>query len=92
MQTITTKYAGPTNTRGSRILVKSWIKNKSVGWAYSLNSEDNHKAAALQLVQAINADRVEKGHGDYQWQIIASGSLPDGKGNAYVIDLVEATK
>ena len=90
MQTITTKYAGPTNSRGSRILVKSWIKNKAVGWTYSLNAEDNHKAAALQLVQAINADRVAKGIGDYQWYIIAEGSLPDGKGNAYIIDLKEA--
>lgn len=92
MQTITTKFAGPTDTKGSRILVKSWIKSKSVGWAYSLNSEDNHKAAALQLVQAINAERLAKGIGDYQWQIIAEGSLPDGKGNAYIIDLKEATK
>lgn len=92
MQTITTKYAGPTNTRGSRVIVKSWIKNKSVGWAHSLNAEDNHKAAALQLVQAINAERIEKGYGDYQWQIVAGGGMPDGKGNAYIIDLVEVVQ
>ena len=87
MQTITTSYAGPTNTRGSRILVKSWLKNKAFGWDHSLNSEENHKAAAQQLVDVLNADRIKA---DYQWTIVAGGSMPDGKGNAYIIDLIEA--
>lgn len=90
MQTITTAYAGPTNTKGSRVMVKSWLKNKAFGWDYSLNSEDNHKTAAQQLVDILNSDRVNKGYGDYHWVIIASGSMPDGKGNAYIIDLIEA--
>jgi hypothetical protein len=89
MQTITTSYAGPTNTRGSRILTKSWLKNKAFGWEYSLNSEANHKAAAQQLVDVLNADRVKSGYADFQWSIIAEGSMPDGKGNAYIIDLIE---
>jgi hypothetical protein len=90
MQTITTSYAGPTNTRGSRVLVKSWLKNKAFGWDYSLSSEANHKAAAQQLVDVLNVDRVAKGYGDFQWSIVAGGSMPDGKGNAYIIDLIEA--
>lgn len=87
MQTITTEYKGPTNTKGSRILVKSWLKNKSVAWDCSLSSEDNHKAAAQALVDALNAGRVENRTDKQQWQIIAAGSMPDGKGNAYIIDL-----
>ena len=90
MQTITTSYAGPTNTRGSHVLVKSWLKNKSFGWDYSLNSEENHKAAAQQLVEVLNADRAKQCYDDFQWSIVAGGSMPDGKGNAYIIDLIEA--
>ncbi len=90
MQTITTSYAGPTNSRGCRVLVKSWMKNKAFGWDYSLNSEENHKAAAQQLVDVLNADRIKNGYADFQWSIVASGSMPDGKGNAYIIDLIEA--
>lgn len=89
MQTITTTYAGPTNTKGSRIMAKSWLKNKAFAWDHALNSEENHKVAAQALVDALNADRVKNGHGDYQWVIIAAGSMPDGKGNAYIIDLQE---
>ena len=90
MQTITTAYAGPTNTKGSRVMVKSWLKNKAFSWDHALNSEENHKAAAQQLVDILNSDRLKKGYSDYQWVIIANGSLPDGKGNAYIIDLIEA--
>ena len=90
MQAITTSYAGPTNTRRSRVLVKSWLKNKAFGWDYSLNSEENHKAAAQQLVDVLNADRAKQGYADFQWSIVAAGSLPSGSGNAYIIDLIEA--
>ncbi len=90
MQTITTQYAGPTNTKGSRVMVKSWLKNKAVSWDYALSSEDNHKAAAQALVDVLNADRVKNGYDDYKWEIVANGSMPDGKGNAYIIDLVKA--
>ena len=90
MQTITTSYAGPTNTRGTRVMAKSWLKNKAFGWDHALNSEANHKAAAQQLVDILNSDRAKQCHDDYQWQIVAAGSMPDGKGNAYIIDLIEA--
>ena len=90
MQTITTSYKGPTNTKGSRIMVKSWLKNKAFAWDYALNSEANHKAAAQQLVEVLNADRIKNGYADFQWSIVAAGSMPDGKGNAYIIDLIEA--
>lgn len=85
MQTITTEYKGPTNTKGSRIMAKSWLKNKSAAWDHALNSEDNHKAATQALVDELNAKRDGE---SYKWQIIAAGAMPDGKGNAYIIDLM----
>lgn len=90
MQTITTSYKGPTNTRGSRIMAKSWLKSKAFAWDHALNSEANHKQAAQQLVDVLNAQRLQCGDPAYKWSIVASGSMPDGKGNAYVIDLIEA--
>lgn len=90
MQTITTSYAGTTNTRGSRVMAKSWLKNKAFGWDHSLNAEDNHKQAAQQLVDVLNSDREDSGYSSFRWTIIAAGSMPDGKGNAYIIDLIEA--
>lgn len=87
MQTITTQYAGPTNTKGSRVMVKSWLKNKAVSWDYSQSSQDNHNQAAQTLINVLNADRAKNGYDDYLWNIVANSSMPDGKGNAYIIDL-----
>lgn len=68
--------------------MRSWLKNKTVAWDHSLNSEDNHKAAAQALVDALNAERKEVDWlSSMEWQILAAGSMPDGKGNAYIIDL-----
>lgn len=88
MQTITTEYKGPTNTKGARILVRSWLKNKTVSWDHALNSEENHKAAAYALIDEINGKRANANIDErHFWEIIAAGAMPDGKGNAYIIDL-----
>lgn len=84
MQTITTQFKGPTNHKGSRILVKSWLKNKTFNWDCKQSPEQNHDKAAQNLVDIINAERDE---GDYAWRIIGGGSLPDGRGNAYIVGL-----
>jgi hypothetical protein len=46
-QAITTKYLGPTNARGSRIQVSAAAGRMYVGYDHSLNSDENHRAAAL---------------------------------------------
>jgi hypothetical protein len=55
MQTILTKYIGPSNVKGSR--VKAWNSGKAasvvLSWDHSLNSEDNHKAAAQALAEKL---------------------------------------
>ena len=65
MQTIETKYHGPTNTRGSRIsaTASGCRKRVTVSYDHALNSENNHKAAALKLMEALNwTGRYVGGH------------------------------
>ena len=56
MQTIETKYHGPTNTRVSRIsaTASGCRKRVTVSYDHALNAENNHKAAALKLREALN--------------------------------------
>jgi hypothetical protein len=51
MQTITTKYVGPSNVKGSRIIATaSGNKTRAiVSYDNALNSEDAHKQAVLAL-------------------------------------------
>lgn len=79
MQTIITKFYGPTNTRGSRIVAKCWNGKKTVSYDHSLNADANHKAAADELI----ADLKERTGID--WTIVAVGDLPDGTGYAFII-------
>ena len=79
MQTIITKYLGPTNTRGSRIVAKCRNGKKTVSYDHSLNADANHKAAADALI----ADLKERTGID--WAIVATGSVPTGPGYAFII-------
>jgi len=46
MIAIVTKYYGPTDSKGSRIVATENGKRVTVGYDSGLNSEDNHAAAA----------------------------------------------
>jgi hypothetical protein len=50
MKTITTKYIGPTNYRGSRVTAFDGDNRITLSWDCSLDSEENHTAAARALV------------------------------------------
>ena len=53
-QAITTRYAGPTNTRGSRIIATTASGlRRTVRYDYALNSSENHCAAALALAESL---------------------------------------
>ena len=56
MQTITTKYLGPTNRRGSRVKATHTGNYTSVtlGYDHALDSEGNHLAAAKALTDKLN--------------------------------------
>jgi len=73
MQAITTKFLGPTNFRGSRIKARCEAGTLLVSWNHALDSEANHKGAALALVKKLGW----KG----RW---VGGGLPDTTGYAFV--------
>lgn len=56
MQIIETKYHGPTNTKGSKVsATASGCKARvTLSWDNSFNSEDNHKRAALALMEKLD--------------------------------------
>lgn len=56
MFAIVTKYCGPTNFKGSRITASHDGKRITVSYDSSLNSEDNHRAAA----EAFRAKHLPK--------------------------------
>jgi len=49
MQAITTKFVGPTDTKGSRIKATAEAGSVTIGWDHGLTSEGNHIAAAKAL-------------------------------------------
>jgi hypothetical protein len=71
-QCITTKYLGPTNSRGARVKAKAQAGSVTVSWDDALDANENHDAAALALATK------------YGWRgTLVGGGLPDGTGNAY---------
>ena len=70
MQAIQTKYVGPTNTKGARIIARYQGGKIIVGWDYAKDVTENHLDAALAL--ATKLDWLRHTHG---W---AHGTLPDG--------------
>jgi len=52
-QAITTKYLGPTNSRGSRVKARCQAKSLTVPWDHALDPTENHKAAARMLQEQL---------------------------------------
>jgi hypothetical protein len=73
VQAITTKYLGPTNTRGSRIKAKAAAGSVTIERDSSLGIEENHARAAEALARKF------KWHGKYY-----QGGMPDDCGYAFV--------
>jgi hypothetical protein len=59
MQSIRTRYMGPTNFKGSRIQAKCEAKTIYVSYNHALNVEENHRAACRALVHAMKWDTLE---------------------------------
>jgi hypothetical protein len=60
MQTIITKYYGPTNTRGARIVAQCERDSLSIPYPYELDGDDCHEAAAQALVDRFLAEDLAK--------------------------------
>ena len=56
-QAITTRYLGPTNHRGSRILATCSAGRLTHDWNHALNTEDNHREAAQALIAKLGWTR-----------------------------------
>jgi len=56
LQAITTKYFGPTNTRGGRVRAFASAGSIVVNWDHALNDPQNHCAAARALAKRLEWD------------------------------------
>lgn len=59
MQAITTKFIGPTNTRGTRIKARCTAGSVTVSWDWKLDSRENHVVAAQALLEKLEWSGVE---------------------------------
>ena len=79
MQAITTKYLGPTDHTGSRIVARCQAKRITVAWDHALDVEGNHRVAAQILVSRLAREHGLSWSGNW-----IGGALPDGHGYCYV--------
>jgi hypothetical protein len=90
MQAIVTKYMGPTNTRGGRIKATADAGSITIGYKSELNSEDNHRAAAVALCDKIDAEAVarrkgaEPGRRYWDPAELIGGGMPNDSGYCFV--------
>ena len=54
---IITKYVGPTNTRGARIIAKAHGKTVTCPWRYEEDAETNHAMAASRMLFELGWNR-----------------------------------
>lgn len=71
---ITTKFIGPTNSKGSRIKATCQAGSITVPYTYETSIDGQHHKAALALAEKLGWTG--------QW---AGGSNPNGTGNVYVL-------
>lgn len=74
-QAIITKFVGPTNTRGARIIAKTGggLNKETVSWNYEAGVEDNHREAAQHLMETMGWTGELIGGGlveGYAWVIV----------------------
>lgn len=90
---ICTRYRGPTNTRGSRIVATAAGSRLSLPYddlategvrIGSMGRSDAHLAAAKALLLKM--------HGDSPWEIVAIGDNPAGTGSGWAFVFVRGTE
>jgi len=73
---IETKYVGPTNTKGGRVIAKTAGNRIIVEWDSVLGIEDNHVAAACALAEKLGWPYPTLG-----------GNLPNGN-RGHIVEIV----
>ena len=76
MQVIVTRFVGPTNHRGPRVIARCDARRRTFDWNHRLGIEENHRAAALALARELGWD---------QYGELVTGGLPGDGGYAHVI-------
>jgi hypothetical protein len=77
MQAILTKFLGPTNHRGPRVVARCQAGRLTFTWDDALSADQNHDAVARGLAQKL-------GWGEDTHGRLVGGDLPNGTGNCYV--------
>ncbi|QPI18502.1 hypothetical protein [Providencia phage PSTCR7] len=77
MQTIITKYIAPTNTKGSRIKVTSWLGSKT--FSYDYRASCAHKAAFEEYMDYLQSKT------GISYTLLAEGCMPEGTGRAFIV-------
>ena len=71
-QAIETKFLGPTDRRGSRVKASADAGSITLDWDHRLNSDANHRAAALAFARKFG------------WKGVWSGGSIKGSGYVFV--------
>jgi hypothetical protein len=81
---ILSKYAGPTNSRGSRIIVSSQRSRKSFSYPYELSGSNCHSWAVERYLEAIKKDD-QKNYGENAtgWGELSDYSIGQLKSGEY---------
>jgi len=77
MRCITTKYLGPTNTKGTRVKASGYNSHTTVSWDYSRSTYHNHERAARTLA-LLNGWMDEH-------TVLLGGALPNSDGHAFLV-------
>ncbi len=86
MQAVITKFLGPTNTRGARIKVTSWLGSST--YSYDYEAALPHEEAFIQWLAETNKRMAKKYDcvGDEPWfKAVAKGNSPDGTGYVFIV-------
>jgi hypothetical protein len=75
---IVTKYHGPTNTRGSRIIATAYGKRVTFPWDYAESVGDNHAMAAVYAARKL-------GWNDGMAWVYHTATAPDGCSRVHVL-------
>jgi hypothetical protein len=87
MQAIKTRYHGPSNTRGSRIVAKCEAGSLTMPFDCSLNHQGNHAKAAQLLIKQLGWSGMFIGgefDGDHYWTAKLEAS-PVATADAYAL-------
>lgn len=80
-------FAGATATKGKRYIAKSDVAHVTTDYNPHLTDSANARFAANACIREMNLDADTMLAG-IKWDIVASGTMPDGKSVVYIAEEV----